>query len=135
MRQLLDGKEYPVAKGDILKKGFGRKADVELCVSYLHGLSQLTGCPRYTSDRIISYTCLQLFPIDNNAMLGSSQFMVDFQGMRFNTKKYLYIDFWDHTSGFCKKMLSTINGGGRGRCYVLPKSVCATKNNDLKNGG
>ena len=48
VRQLIDGKEYPVAKVDIIKKGFDCKAAVELCVAYLHGLSQLLGCPRYT---------------------------------------------------------------------------------------
>ena len=38
-RQLLDGQEYPVAKGDIIKKGFDHEASVEGCVAYLHGLS------------------------------------------------------------------------------------------------
>ena len=76
MRQLLDGQEYPVAKGDILKKGFGRKADVELCVSYLHGLSQLTGYPSNTSDMIILCTFLQFIPIYNNYMLVTAQLMV-----------------------------------------------------------
>ena len=39
VRQLLDGQEYPVAKGDIIKKGFDHEASVEGCVAYLHGLS------------------------------------------------------------------------------------------------
>ena len=38
VRQLLDGNEYPVAKGDIIKKRFDRKADVEQCAAYLHVL-------------------------------------------------------------------------------------------------
>ena len=38
--QLLDGQEYPFAKGDIIKKGFYREADVEQCVAYLHDISQ-----------------------------------------------------------------------------------------------
>ena len=41
VRQLLDGQEYPVAKGGIIMKVFGREAAVEWCVAYLHGLSQL----------------------------------------------------------------------------------------------
>ena len=36
--QLLDGQEYPVAKGDSIKKGFDREAAVERFVAYLHGL-------------------------------------------------------------------------------------------------
>ena len=52
VRQLLDGQEYPVAKGDIIKKRFYREADVEQCLAYLHALSQLPGCPSYIGDRI-----------------------------------------------------------------------------------
>ena len=66
MRQLLDGQEYPVAKGDIIKKGFDREAAVEQCVAYLYWLSQLPGYPRYTSDIITSCNWLKLLPIDNN---------------------------------------------------------------------
>ena len=33
VRQLLDGREYPVAKGDIIKKGFYCEAAVERCVA------------------------------------------------------------------------------------------------------
>ena len=51
-RQLLDGQEYPVAKCDNINKGFDCEASIERCVAYLHGLYQLTGCPRYISDRI-----------------------------------------------------------------------------------
>ena len=54
MRKLIDGQEYPVAKGGIVKKGFDREAAIERCVAYLHGLYHLPGCPRYTSDRITS---------------------------------------------------------------------------------
>ena len=69
MRQLLDGKEYPAAKGDIIKKGFDAEAAIGQCVAYLHGLSQLMVCPRYTGDIIILCNCLQLLPIYNNTML------------------------------------------------------------------
>ena len=93
VRQLIDGQEYPVAKGDIIKKGFHWEAAVEWCVTYLHGLSQLPGCPRYNGDRITSCTCLQLLHIDKNEMLGAEQFMFDFQGMHFNSKKALYIKY------------------------------------------
>ena len=44
MRQLLDGQEYLVAKGGIIKKDFDRKAAVEQCVAYLNGLYQITVC-------------------------------------------------------------------------------------------
>ena len=50
--QLLDGQEYPVSKGDIINKGFDYEAAVERWVAYLHGLSQLPGCTRYTGDII-----------------------------------------------------------------------------------
>ena len=56
VRKLLDGQEYNVAKGGIIKKGFGRKYAVEQCMAYLHGLSQITVCPRYTGDLITSCT-------------------------------------------------------------------------------
>ena len=102
VRQLLDGQEYPVAKGDIIKKGFGRKAAVERCVTYLHGSYQVPGCPRYTCDIIILCTCLKLLPIDNNAMLVAAQFIVDFRGMHFKSKKALYIIFQKHASIFRK---------------------------------
>ena len=36
--QQLCGQEYPVAKGDIIKKGFDWKSAVERRVAYLHGL-------------------------------------------------------------------------------------------------
>ena len=100
-------------------------------MTYLHGISQLLGCPRYTGDIITSYIFLQIIPIGNNAILGEAQFMVDFQGMHFNAKKALYINFYNHASIFCKTMLGKINGGGHGQCYVLLPRVCATKNNDL----
>ena len=58
--------------------------------------------------------------------------MVDFRGMKFNAKKALYINFQNHASIFHKAILSKINGGGHGRCYVLPKSMCASTNIDLK---
>ena len=52
VRLLLDVQEYPVAKGNIIKMGFDSEAAVERYVAYIHGLSQLHGCPRYTGDRI-----------------------------------------------------------------------------------
>ena len=61
-------------------------------------------------------------------MLGAAQFMVHFQEMHFNAKKALYINIKKHASIFHEEMLSTINGGGHGRCYVLPTSICATTN-------
>ena len=64
MRKLIDGQEYPVAKGGIVKKGFDREAAIERCVAYLHGLSQLTGCPRYTGDRIALFDLLKILPIE-----------------------------------------------------------------------
>ena len=64
-------------------------------------------------------------------MLGAAQFVLDFQGMHFNAKKALYINFQKNASFFCEAMLSTINGGGNLRCYVLPTSVCATTNNNV----
>ena len=131
MKQLINGKEYPVIKGDVIKKGFDRESDFERCVTYLHGIYQLPGCTRYTGDRITSCTCLQILPIENNAMLGAVQFMVYFRGMHFNEKKDLYINIQKHASIFYRETISTINGEGHGRCYVLPTSVCATKNNDL----
>ena len=67
--------------------GFDRKTDVEQCMAYLHGLSQLTGCPRYTGDIIILCNCLQILPIENNAMLGAAKLMVDFGGIHFNAKE------------------------------------------------
>ena len=59
MRQLLDGQEYPVAKCDIIKKGFESKAAVEKCMAYLHGFYQLPGCPRHTGNIIKSCTCVK----------------------------------------------------------------------------
>ena len=56
VRQLLDGREYPVAKGDIIKKVFDCEVAVERYVDYLNGLSQLPGCTSYTCDRITSCT-------------------------------------------------------------------------------
>ena len=56
MRQLLDGQEYPIEKGDIIKKGFDREAAVEKPVAHLNGLSQLIGCPRYTGDILVLCT-------------------------------------------------------------------------------
>ena len=80
-RKLLDGQEYPVAKGDIIKKGFDHEAAVERRVAYLHGIYQLKGSTKYTSDRITQWTCLKLLPVENNAMLGAAKFMVDSRGM------------------------------------------------------
>ena len=57
--------------------------------------------------------------------------MVDLKGMHFNTKKALYIHFQKHASIFCKEMLSTINGGGQGQCYVLLTSMCVNTNDDF----
>ena len=54
-RQLLDGQGYHVAKDDIIQKYFDCKADVEQCMAYLHGLYQLTDCPRYTGDKAPAY--------------------------------------------------------------------------------
>ena len=64
-------------------------------------------------------------------MLGEAQFMIDFQGMHFNAKKAFYINFQKHASMFRKKILRKINGGGHTLLYVLPKMVCATKNDDF----
>ena len=64
-------------------------------------------------------------------MLGAAQFIVDFWGMHFNTKKALCINFQKHASIFCKEMLSIINGWGHGWCYVLPTSRCDNKNIDF----
>ena len=47
MRKLLYGQEYPIPKGDIIKKVFDIKASVERCVAYIHVLYQLLVCPRY----------------------------------------------------------------------------------------
>ena len=62
-------------------------------------------------------------------MLGVAQLMVDLQGMHFNAKKDLYINFQKHASTFCKAVLSSINGGGYGQLYALTISGCATANN------
>ena len=70
-----------------------------------------------------------LLPIYKNYMFVAAKFMVDLQGMHFNAKKALFINFQNHASIFCKTMIIKINGGGHGRFYVLPTSVCATKNN------
>ena len=77
----------------LLRRGLIRKDDVERYVAYIHGLSQLPGYPRYNSDIITLFNCLQILPIENNAMLGASQLLVNFQGMHFNAKKALYIIF------------------------------------------
>ena len=98
-------------------------------MAYLRGLYQLAGCPIYTGDIVIACTCLKIVPIYNNTMLGAAQFMVDFQGMHFNAKKALYVNFQKHASIFCKAMLSTINGGGHGQFYVLPTRLFSTTNN------
>ena len=129
VRQLLDGQEYPVAKVDIIKKGFGRESSVERCVAYLHGICQLPGCPRYTCDIITLCTWLKLLPIEKNAMLVAAKFIVDFRGMHFKSKKALHIIFQKHASIFRKSIPSTINGGGHGWYYVLPTSMCANTNN------
>ena len=55
--------------------------------------------------------------------------MVDFQGMYFNAKKALCINFQKRASIFHRSILSKINGGENGLWYVLPKSVGDTKNN------
>ena len=57
--------------------------------------------------------------------------MVEFWGIPFNTKKDLYSNFQKHASNFCKAIRITIIDGGHSWLYVLPKSVCATKNNDF----
>ena len=57
-------------------------------------------------------------------MLGAAQLMADFQGIHFNIKKALYINFQKHASIFHKAMICTINGGGHDWCYVFPTSVC-----------
>ena len=57
--------------------------------------------------------------------------MIYFRGIHFNTKKDLYINFQNHASIFCKEILIKINGGGHGKCYVLPTRVCDTANNYL----
>ena len=57
--------------------------------------------------------------------------MVYFQGMHFNAKKDVYINFQEHALIFCKVILSIINGGGHGQFYVLPTSMCATTNDDF----
>ena len=101
--QLLDGQEYPVTKGDIIKKGFDREAAVGRSVAYLHGLFQITSCPRYSGDRITSCTCLKIIPIENIAMLGAAKFMVDFRQMHFNAKKALYINFQKYASIFVRQ--------------------------------
>ena len=119
VRQLLDGQEYPVTKGDIIKKGFDCKSAVERCLAFLHGIFQLNGCPRYTGEKITLWTRIQLLPIDNNAMLAAAQFMVDFEGMHFNAKKDLQINFQKQASLFCKAVLRKIHGGGPNQCYVL----------------
>ena len=103
VRKLIGGQEYPVANGDISKKGFDRKAAVEKFRAYLHDLFQLPGYPRYTGDRIILCTWLQLLPIDNNAMLGAAQFMIHFPGIHFNTTNALYIKFQKHASIFVRQ--------------------------------
>ena len=102
VRQLLDGQEYSVAKGDIIENVFGRKAAVEWCVAYLHGFYWLPGCPTYTGYIITSGTCLQLLHIDNNTMFGAAQLMADLRGGNFNTNKALYINFQNHATFFCK---------------------------------
>ena len=73
VRQLLYGQEYPSENGDIIKKIFYCKAAVDWCVAYLHGLSQITDCPRYTGKIIASCTWLRVFPIENNAILGAEK--------------------------------------------------------------
>ena len=129
VRQILDGQEYHVAKGEIIKMGFDREYDVE--VAYLHDLSQITGCPGFTVDIISLFTWLQILPINNISMLGAAQFMVDFQGVHFNAKNALYIIFHKHASIFCKAMLSTMNDGGRVRFCVFPTSIFANINSYL----
>ena len=113
---------------DIIKKSFDREAFVVLYMAYLHGLSELPWCPRYIGDINKSRSWLNLLTIYNDAMLGAAQFMLDFLGIHLNSKKSLYIKFQKHASIFCKAMLSTINGVGHVRWYVLPTSVCAIKN-------
>ena len=110
VRQLLDGQGYPVVKFEIIKKGFYCEAAVERCMSYLHVLSQLPGYPRYNSDRVISCNCLKLLHIDNNDILGVAQFMVDFRGMQFNSKKALYINFQNYASIFSSSSFFFVSG-------------------------
>ena len=54
--------------------------------------------------------------------------MVDFQGVHFNAKKAFYINFQKHASISCKAIISTINGGGKVRFYVIPKNNSTTNN-------
>ena len=89
-----------MSKRDVIKKEFDHKADVERCIAYLSDLYQLPGCTRYTSEKITSFTCVKIIPLDNNAMLGSEQLMLDFQSMYFNKKKAFYINFQKHASIF-----------------------------------
>ena len=84
-------------------------------MDYLHGISKLSECPRYTGDIITSCNCLQLLTIDNNSILKAARFMVYFLGIHFNKKNALYINFKKHDSIFCKAMLGKINGGGGGQ--------------------
>ena len=81
VRKLLYGQEYPVAKVDIIKKGFDCKASVEKCVAYINEISQLPGCPRYTGDIIKLRTWLKMLSIDNNDILWQNTRIV--YGTRF----------------------------------------------------
>ena len=64
VRQLLDGKEYYVTKNDMIKRFVDHKYVIEKRTAYLHGIYQVLGCSRYTSDLIRLCTYLQLLPID-----------------------------------------------------------------------
>ena len=129
VRKLLDGQEYPVAKGDIIKKGLDRKAAVEWCVAYLHGLYQLPVCPMYTGERITMCNWLKILSIDNNAMLASEKFMVDFRGMHFNAKNTLYINFRSMLQFFVSKCQAQLMVDGTAdamyfqHLYVLLKII------------
>ena len=65
-------------------------------------------------------------------MLVEAQFMVEFQGIHFNAKKALYINFQKRALIFHKSMLSKINGGEEGRWYVLKTRAFTTTNKDFQ---
>ena len=64
-------------------------------------------------------------------MLEAAEFVFDFQGIYFNAKKALYINFQNRDSIFCKAIISTMNGGGHIWCYVFPTNVCSNANKYL----
>ena len=82
----------------------------------------------YIGDRNTSYICLQHLPVDNNTMLGASWFMVDFQEMNLNAKKAFTSISRSMIICFCKLVIGKIIGGGHGKLYVRPTSVCDNSN-------